>query len=328
MRRVWLKWALLLFLGGVAFSATPCRAWDARGHEQIADLAWGRLRTETRLRIGVILNAGDPELVPNAQTDRSLRAAFRHGANFPDRIKDEARPTSYEEIIPRMNARWDPEHDPHVSPREVTRCKTWHYLDIPLHYTGERPGAARSNAAQALTLAVAELRRLNRERRDLRMQAWWLYWIEHLVGDMHQPLHCASSYRFHADGDAGGNRFSTGGPDPRNPNRKLSLHAYWDGGIGRAIKADGGNSKERGVRAVSRRWNSDPALKPPPGAAGSFDFARWIADGAGLAESAVYEGLIRGELPSAAYRERHEAACRKQAVLAGARLAALLEDVL
>ena len=59
-------------------------------------------------------------------------------------------------------------------------------------------------------------------------QAYDLSWLEHLVGDIHQPLHAVSRYSvLHPGGDHGGNEFHL--DDPADP--KLSLHWFWDSAL-------------------------------------------------------------------------------------------------
>src|SRR5262249_42169966 len=56
-----------------------------------------------------------------------------------------------------------------------------------------------------------------------------LAWVLHLVGDIHQPLHCGSRVTARQpEGDQGGNLFRLG---PRTDN----LHAYWDTALDRAV---------------------------------------------------------------------------------------------
>ena len=53
-------------------------------------------------------------------------------------------------------------------------------------------------------------------------------WLEHLVGDVHQPLHATSRFtKNHPNGDAGGNLVLLCAAPCRD-----ELHAYWDGLLG------------------------------------------------------------------------------------------------
>jgi hypothetical protein len=165
---------------------------------------------------------------------------------------------------------------------------------------------------------VKRLKELSSAGQNKPLQAWYLYWIEHLVGDLHQPLHCAESYEIVKTGDEGGNKFKTG---VKRGDKFLSLHSYWDAGIEEAA-GDGD------FEATTKNWVLDADLQPTSAAAKNLDFKTWIADGAKLADDIVYVGIKENKKPSDDYEQKKEALCRRQAVLAGYRLAALLNDIL
>src|SRR5207237_9808740 len=55
-----------------------------------------------------------------------------------------------------------------------------------------------------------------------------LCWVEHLVGDIHQPLHAATHYSpAFPKGDSGGNNDMVL-RDPPYPDSKANLHFVWD----------------------------------------------------------------------------------------------------
>ncbi len=317
-----LFWAMVAILFGLA---RPAFAWDAVGHMQIADIAWSKLSRQTKREINAILRSGDPRFRPNSDAEEDVRDAFRRAATYPDVIKSD-RNTLYEPIIPEMNSRFFKASPPDLNDNESLLCKTWHYYDTPIR--GSAPHPIRdSNALNALDLARHELRRLERTSHiDRKMQCWWLYWTEHLVGDLHQPLHCASSYEFLPNGDAGGNLFPIA--DPGRPEGKGRLHGFWDAGIGSAIGIDRTQGLSPNVEEVSRRWSADPKLRPSRKVAAGLHVAEWIRDGARRADSLVYSGIQRNSSASAEYVQQQATLSRKMAVLAGFRLAAMLNSAL
>lgn len=301
-------------------------AWSPPGHEQIADIAWTRLNERAKREVAAILAAGDPKFRPNRAGETGLRRAFRRAATFPDVIKGDTS-TQYEATIVTLNDLWSPRTDPLVGEREKLRCKTWHYYDTPIRFSGTEPRVARSNALAALTHARGELTRHQQSRSpNRRLQCWWLYWITHVVGDLHQPLHCAEDFKFHSDGDEGGNLFllkrsASGGQKPR-------LHGYWDGGIDRAKQMGREVGLSAGVEEVTRRWTEDRGLAPGTSAVENLDVASWIRNGAVLAEARVYMNIEPDTAPSSEYVNGHVDLCKRQAVLAGFRLAQLLNESL
>jgi hypothetical protein len=305
--------------------------WDRTGHEQIADIAWTRLNDRAKAEIKLILaGAADRPFQPSHDTEASTRSAFRKAATFPDYIRTHT-DTGYEGQIDAMNALFQPRPDPHDLDKELFRCRTWHYYDKPIRFTGGEPSVRTSNALKALLNALAELNRLEGTTSpDRRLQYWWLAWVEHLTGDLHQPLHCTSSFaQPHPEGDAGGNKFKLGLPNPQHPREKMALHFLWDAGIGDARRRD---RDEQGlmnrVDVVTQRWTTDPSLSSLMTAATDPDPKHWIDAGAQLADQVVYVGIQEGSIPAAQYERSRKDTSRRQAVLAGWRLANLLNSAL
>jgi hypothetical protein len=64
------------------------------------------------------------------------------------------------------------------------------------------------------------------------LRAVFLSYLVHLVGDLHQPLHCASLFDdTYPKGDKGGNDFYV-----KPGGRGVKLHALWDGMLGTSSK--------------------------------------------------------------------------------------------
>lgn len=314
-----------LALGGLPHAA---RAWFNRGHEQIADIAWTRLTPRARHEVGVVLRAGDPGFRPQGNSDAAVRQAFDLAATFPDTIKTDTG-TIYEPLIGPMNRLFQPNLDLNMTDREAFRCKTWHYYDTPIRYSGPRPPVRSSNALVALADARRQLAAQEATPHpDRQRECWWLYWAEHLTGDLHQPLHCATSYQFSPQGDAGGNRFRLGVSDPETSGRMLSLHTFWDGGIERAIQQEATGGLSDRLPDVTQRWTRNPAITPAPSAVQDQKIADWIAEGAKNADTEVYSGIQPDGVPSDNYRSRQAVLCKRLAVLAGDRLAVLLNATL
>jgi hypothetical protein len=313
---------MALALGSVS---RPAAAWDASGHMQIADIAWSRLSARAKHEVTEILMSGDPKFRPVSAAEADVRDAFRKAATYPDVIKGD-RTTQYEPIIVEMNAKFFTDAPPDPQNREDERCKTWHYYDTPLHDAGHHPPHA-SNALNALTLAEQELTTLEKSPdKDRKMQCWWLYWIEHVVGDLHQPLHCVSNFQFLPDGDAGGNLFMIG--DPNRPDGRGRLHGYWDAGIDHAVAQDKAQGQSPNVEDVTQRWEHERSLAPSRAAASDLKIADWIQEGVTHSEQDVYAGIEQNATPGSSYAEHQAQLSRKLALLAGYRLASVLNKAL
>jgi len=71
---------------------------------------------------------------------------------------------------------------------------------------------------------------------SMEARAVYLSWLIHLVGDLHQPLHCATlvNDKYPAPiGDKGGNNFYI-----RPPKKGVKLHSVWDQALGSSIRFD------------------------------------------------------------------------------------------
>jgi hypothetical protein len=305
----------------LVFAVAPVLAfgWGNDGHIQVADIAWTKLTPTAQAKIAKILAAGEPTFRP---LDGNIRDAFGKSATFCDYMKGKTN-TIFEDIIPGMNTKFEAGIE--GTGNEGVRCKTWHYYDIPIKFTGKEPQVRPSNAYVALNYAVDSLSELQKNPNgDLRMQCWWLYWINHVVGDLHQPLHCCSAHDVHEEGDDGGNKFMIKSPDQ---DRKVRLHGFWDGAIGRAIGAEREAGLSPNVIDVTTRWTSDPALQPEKTQITNLNVMDWLKSGAKLAEASVYMGIKEEEQPNAKYVNEQIKLCKKQAVLSGYRLATMLNKV-
>jgi hypothetical protein len=139
-------------------------------------------------------------------------------------------------------------------------------------------------------------------------------WIEHMVGDVHQPLHCISRIlRSMPEGDAGGNRVFV--------TPVGNLHGLWDGAPGRDASD-----------ASVTRLAAEIAKEHPAPSQIEINPKKWIKEGAELARVEVYTfGLETGTrdhpipLPES-YAENARRIARTQMAIAGYRLAAVLND--
>ena len=315
----------------------PAFAWGPGGHQQIADIAWVGLSTRARSQIRAILKASDPQFQPQTSSVSSLRDAFRLSATMPDVIKGNRR-TVFEPMIAQHENDFGALTDPLVSDNEKPRCKSFHYFDTPINSqggapldsSGHTPQVARSNASAAFQLATRRLREIQAKPtltlQDRREQAWWLSWIEHIVGDLHQPLHCAQDFGINRDGDAGGNLFKI--TDPQSGGSS-NLHSLWDGAIDR-VKLQESNTGGLSSRftSVSTRWLRDENIAQSSSEARTLDEKKWIADGAALAKKDVYPGIVQLGAPLNSYLMNQARVVKRQAVLGGLRLTNLLNDIL
>jgi hypothetical protein len=149
---------------------------------------------------------------------------------------------------------------------------------------------------------------------DDDLKAYDLSWVLHLVGDLHQPLHCSTRVRKgQPDGDHGGNSTTV----KRTSSGKAgALHAYWDDLLGT------GESVTKVIQSAKKLPAAD-ALQ-----ALDLNVSDWVGEGVQLSKTKVYISPIgKGGGPfklNATYKKNAKKLAQKQVSLAGERLANLL----
>jgi hypothetical protein len=294
------------------FMSATARAWDSEGHEIVATIANSELNPKAKAQVAELAR----ELPTSGKTYDSITAAcwmddIRFDRNNPD----------------------------------YGLFKSWHYIDLPIDSRDPAPSFVpgsdneeHGDVVQALKRAVVVLKGGTDPYITSKAVACAL--VMHLVGDIHQPLHCATKYFFsHHElrNDFGGNEeyISNAAPEAISANlppgahvpEHLSLHFFWD----TAYRADFDNSSGD----VFFNRHAELADFRDLAANGSLDpnFDEWATDSNAIARDFVYRELTPTENPkysrlSSAYVEKARAISRAQLVLAGHRLAALLNSTL
>jgi hypothetical protein len=199
----------------------------------------------------------------------------------------------------------------------------WHYDDIPVC-----GGAPRGRYCPDGQCNTAQLERLSALLRDPRATARErneaLKWLVHLVADIHQPLHAADNH------DHGGNDVTVVLAGVRTRGRE-SLHRAWDNELvtlalhSRNRQQPPANIAALAVEARSLVGDAGQG-SPDSWAVESNNLARNVAyTYAGFACNIVPQGTV---VLDAAYQQQAEALVRERLLLAGARLAAVVNQTL
>lgn len=206
----------------------------------------------------------------------------------------------------------------------------WHYISLYFRKDGkEAKGKPQDEnvvvAIQRFTAILADKSKPDAERAEA------LRFVMHFVGDIHQPLH-AVSFESDAlpDGDRGGNSYkilpSKHFADmERAPNQ---LHSLWDLGVGlfpqvrRPLTTDS-------TALIRRQADTLIAALPPTSfpERNEADPMKWAHESNDLAKSFAYSVPENTE-PSEQYIVEGQNVAAKRAVLAGYRLADLLNRAL
>ena len=203
----------------------------------------------------------------------------------------------------------------------------WHYFDTLWTEKDDKPVILPAgNEGGRLMEKLADFDKLIRSNASDEEKAIAIAWLEHLIGDVHQPLHTTARVLGGENdkGDQGGNLFSL---TPKDAKEKLNLHSYWDeileiGSPNTADLCDGDYLSPIG----------DSIIKEFPYASlqgrladGKYDV--WEKESVEIATKQIYKDVKRYEMPSDKYKKKAVNIAREQMALAGYRLADLFNEV-
>lgn len=303
--------------------APRVHAWDDFGHMQVAAVAFEKLSARSKARASQLLkqNPSYPYWIVGVKKSGVDRAAFTRAATWADAIKRDKSFTHDDD--PKA-----PTASQNIGYADKLPHGYWHFIDLPFSADGTKTEPVAEPNAQ--TQIAAFRAALSSNDVSDEVKSYDLVWLMHLVGDVHQPLHCVTRFDKANPpplGDKGGNNEQiTGNQSPPICNDSLFcpfgppsvLHAFWD-----AVTGDSYSLSD--VYAAAREL-------PRPGIKESAigDEAVWIQEGFKLAQSAVYVAPIGvGNGPftiDAPYQRAALELARQRISLAAERLARLLND--
>lgn len=151
------------------------------------------------------------------------------------------------------------------------------------------------------------------------LKCYDLAWVANLMGELHQPLHCSTRFSaVHPGGDKCGREVKLCA-SPCTDN----LHDYWDGLMG----------TESDLQAGLDLGKSLLRVQGLPELFEDVDVDRWLKESANVAATAVYTPVVVSEddaghivTLTADYRKDATETAKRQVVLAGNRLAEVLNS--
>lgn len=200
--------------------ALPAIAWNDTGHETVAEIAWQNLSQSRRDKISTLL-LQHPHyrllLATNVPSHVDTNEwVFLKAATWPDMVRP-TRGTNHAKpafITAYHHADWHYTNAPYIAPADLGTV-------LP-------PGQPEGKILEALSANQAIVNDKTQPATNLAVA---LCWLLHLIGDIHQPLHCVA--RFSAefpDGDRGGNLEAI-----RPLTSAVVLHAWWDDLLGTGV---------------------------------------------------------------------------------------------
>ncbi len=191
--------------------------------------------------------------------------------------------------------------------------KYWHFIDKPFATDATSLPAIPTPNAQ---VRIALFRSVLSSNASDPLKSYDLSWLLHLVGDVHQPLHCSTRVdASNTGGDAGGNLVKL------NCNGcPKELHAFWDDVLGTSMKP------KSAVSAAKKLPGADPTLAAKSGE------ADWVLESFQDAQQDVYVSPVGTGLGpfqlSSSYKKAAKKLAQQRVALAGARLANMLNTEL
>jgi hypothetical protein len=272
------------------------QAWGTAGHMVIAAEAYQQLSPESKAQVFDVLKA-HPDFAKWA-------AAYHANAKFDLPAYVFMRSSSWPDEIRRTE-------NPYDHP-------DWHFIDYPLRppdFPFEPDPRPTNNILYGLKQCEQTLADTNASP---ELRAVYLSWLIHLVGDIHQPLHCASFYGAnYPEGDRGGNDFFVK-PGPIG----VRLHGIWDGMLGSSLNPRIAWNYATELDAKFPKTALPELTRDPSPKAWSLE-SRELA-----IKSGYLEGHLAGTTNDAAapalpagYLKQAKAVAEKQGALAGYRLA-------
>ncbi len=198
--------AFLWIVASLALSQRNIFAWDGAGHMLIAAEAFRQLSPELQAQAIEALKAHPDydEWVKSYHSNPTVSQAayvFMRASMWPDEIRGSGSPYDHPE---------------------------WHFIDYPLRppeFFLEADQRPTNNVLFGLMQCEKTLSDTNA---DPELRAAYLSFLIHLIGDMHQPLHCCSLFTTaYPEGDRGGNDFYV-----ERDGQGVRLHGIWDGLLG------------------------------------------------------------------------------------------------
>jgi hypothetical protein len=297
------------------FSASSARAWDDVGHKITAYIAWQQMTPEVRERVIKILAAANEDsqlatfyLPYGSRSDEAKkREFFMIAATWADIIRDRNFETRYRKY--------------HHS--------NWHYSDT---FWTEKDGRveilkAPDEGGLALEKIIEFMKLESSDAKDSE-KALGIAWLEHLIGDLHQPLHASARVTAtEPKGDQGANLFlltPVGTPRDKQEN----LHWFWDSIVVRNEPNDKDECDADYVDPIARSIMKKYPFAKMESRLAVGDPERWKRESFEISSTRVFPAdLKRNEMPSAAYKKAAMKIAEERLALAGYRMGAVFNQI-
>jgi hypothetical protein len=203
---------------------------------------------------------------------------------------------------------------------QTTQYNAWHFINLPYSKDGIKPPTLNSNN---VVWAIANAEKIVSDTsQTLARRAKYLSFLIHFIGDIHQPLHCTTLYSTQfPQGDRGGNLYLIHSPIAKN------LHQLWDEGLGLFYSPPHLYAfKYNQVEAIAKHWMAKYPRSFFTKQLSDHSPSQWAIDSHQYAVNFAYT-LPVNTAPSATYIQQGQIIVQEQSVLAGDRIADVLNKI-
>ncbi len=295
--------------------ALPVFAWDEAGHKITAYIAWQRMTPEVREKVIHILRDApeDSQLATfylsygSRSEEARKREFFMLASNWPDIIKDRDFKTRYKNY----------------------NHSNWHYFDtLWMTKDGKVVFVETTADLGKMMEKLADFDKVIRGPASNAEKAIAIAWLEHLIGDLHQPLHTSARALGEDDkkGDQGGNLFSLT-PKGTTRDKSLNLHSFWDGIIRQNMPNTADECDADYLDPIAQSIMKDFPYSKLQSSIASAKYEVWEKESVEIATTEVYKGLKRYEMPSDDYKKKALKIAKERMAVGGYRLGDLFNEV-
>lgn len=262
-------------------------AWNSNGHKVIAQIAYDNLIPQAQQSVNNLT-----QIVGHYYGVKKFTSA----APWPDWLKQ----------------------------NNITAYNSWHYINQPLVIGDCSHCAIQPPATPNVVWAIQQAQQVLMTPTSARYpqetdfgKSMFLLFLEHFVGDIHQPMHTVSLFSdAYPAGDKGGTLY------PIKSDTADNLHEYWDEGAGLFPAARLSDKKIQALAKAIEASYPQSTLTP---AVTDLNPQDWATEGKGIATTAYT--LATNAVPSSSYAQAVHAIAERQAALAGYRLANILNGI-
>lgn len=209
----------------VLFVQAYALGWSGPGHAAVAAMAYRQLAADKPFRTKLTnLLKKHPKFNTWKNEFNAKKQSLPAGVDLGMFLF--VRASTWPDEIRRTK---DPELKPFDHPN-------WHFVDYPLNPPAFTTGPSPTPNDDVLFGIKESLKTLANKNADPVERAAAVSWLIHLVGDIHQPLHCATLITSNLpapEGDRGGNKFFIfQNAEQKQAKKTTKLHGFWDGRLG------------------------------------------------------------------------------------------------